>query len=319
MTDYAELATVIRGGFEESRHFGSLIALDPDGSIALKLGRPQYPILPRSSIKPVQALTALEAGADLGGYHLALAAASHQGEDEHVRGVREMLTAANLTEEDLGCPPDMPGDSATHRRLIRERVGKTRIRMNCSGKHAGMLVACVAAGWPTATYLDPGHPLQQHIAANIEDRAGERITHVTVDGCGAPLFGFSLTGLARAVRSTVVDEPGTPGRLVADAMRAHPFYVAGTDHPNTVVMEKLPGVLCKGGAEGVIVAVTAAGRAVAAKVIDGNSRATTAIALAALAALGEDISAAADLAAVPVYGGGRPVGEIRPHPSITLR
>ncbi len=315
-SDYALLATVVRNGFEESRHFGSLVALGPDGSVVAELGVPRQAILPRSSVKPIQALGSLECGAPLAGRHLAIAGGSHTGEDEHVRVVREILAAAGLAEDALQCPPDEPENAETKRRLIREGVAPQRIRMNCSGKHAGMLAACVASGWPAETYRDPEHPLQQRIRQTLEKRAGEKVAAVAVDGCGAPLFGVSLVGLARAVRSLVVDAPGTTGRTVADAMRENPYYVGGTGHVNTRVMQGIPGVLCKGGAEGVIVATAASGCAVAVKAIDGSPRATTAIALAALDALGEDTSRVADLREVPVLGGGEPVGAIQASPAI---
>lgn len=307
---YAELATVERNGFVESRHYGSLVVLGPDGAVRAELGVPGEPTMPRSALKPLQASICLQAGAALDGRLLALAAASHQGEDEHVAGVREILASAGLTEAALQCPPDMPGHAETRRRLIREDQGPSRIRMNCSGKHAAMVAACAAAGWPTENYRDPAHPLQQRIAALISERAGEALAHTAVDGCGAPAFALSLTGLARAVRSVVMADPGTADRAVADAMRTYPFYVAGSGHVNTVVMQAIPGLLCKGGAEGVIVAVTGSGLAVAVKVIDGSARATTVIALAALAAAGENTAAAASLATVPVLGAGEPVGVI---------
>ncbi|MEO7126346.1 MAG: asparaginase [Nakamurella sp.] len=308
---YVELATVERNGFDESRHFGSLVALAADGSVRARLGAPEQVVLPRSSVKPIQALASVLAGAPLAGKSLAIAAGSHTGQDEHVALVREILNASGLTEEELGCPPDMPEDAETRRRLIREGVGPQRVRMNCSGKHSAMLAACVASRWPTDTYLDPTHPLQQLISTTLAERAGEPIGHVAVDGCGAPLLGVSLIGLARAIRSLVMDAPGTPGRAVVDAMREFPFYVAGAGHVNTVLMETVPGVVCKGGAEGVIVAASASGCAVAAKVIDGSPRATTAIVLAALQALGENTDGAAALRQVPVLGGGVPVGAIR--------
>lgn len=317
-TRYAELATLVRNEFEESRHFGSLVALGPTGEVIAELGSPRDVVLPRSSVKPIQATGCLMAGATLAGKYLAMASASHTGEDEHVRVVREILSGAGLSEDALQCPPDEPEDAETKKRLIREGAEPARIRMNCSGKHAAMLAACVANGWPTATYRDPEHPLQRRIAALLAERAGEPIGHVAVDGCGAPLLGVSLTGLARAIRSLVVDEPGTPGRAVADAIRENPYYVAGTGHVNTRVMQAVPGVLCKGGAEGVIVAVTTSGCAVAAKMIDGSPRATTTLVLAALEAFGENIDAARDLATVPVLGGGLPVGKISPSPAIAV-
>lgn len=309
---YAELAVVVRNGFTESRHFGTLAGLAADGSVAFEIGPAQQPILPRSTVKPVQAAVCQQLGANLDGKYLALAAASHDGEDEHVQAVAEMLQRCGLGADSLRCPPDLPGHAETRNRMITAGQGAHRLRMNCSGKHAAMLAACVAQGWDTDTYLATDHPLQQRIAGELSTRAGEQLAATAVDGCGAPLFGISTTGLARAIRSLVVEDPSSPGRQVADAMRQHPFYVAGTGHVNTRVMQALPGVLCKGGAEGVIVAVAANGAAVAAKVIDGSARATTVIALAGLAGLGIDTGAAADMTTVPVLGRGEPVGEIRP-------
>lgn len=310
-TPYAELAVLERGGLIESKHYGSLVALGATGDIVAVLGAAREPMWPRSTVKPIQALACLQAGAPLTGAALAMAAASHTGEDGHVETIRAMLAASDLDESALQCPPDVPEDRNTRRRLAQDGAGPQRIRMNCSGKHAAMLVACVAAGWPTDSYLDPGHPLQQKIELLLAERAGEPIAARSVDGCGAPLLAVSLVGLATAVRSVIASEPGTPDRALADAMRAHPFYVAGTGQANTVLMERLPGTVFKRGAEGVIVAVCASGRAVAAKSIDGSSRATTTMALAALEAMGENVDAAADLRTTPVFGGGRPVGEIR--------
>jgi L-asparaginase II len=307
---YAELAVVRRSGFVESRHFGSLVGLGADGAIALSLGDADAPVLPRSSAKPIQALACLEAGAPLAGPSLAIAAGSHTGEDEHVALVRKLLAVAGLDEQALGCPPDLPEDADTRRRLQCADEPASRIRMNCSGKHAAMLAASVQHGWPVESYLEPEHPLQQQVRASLERTAGEAVSHVAVDGCGAPLFGITLAGLARSVRALVTAAPGSPERAVADAMREHPFFVGGTGHVNTEVMRLVPGTVCKGGAEGVIVAAHANGAAVAVKVIDGSPRATTVLALAALNALGVDTEPAAGLRTVPVLGAGRPVGAV---------
>lgn len=311
MSEYAELAVVERSGFVESRHLGTVVALAADGSIALSLGDAAAPVLPRSSAKPVQALACLLAGAPLAGPSLALAAGSHTGEDAHVEVVRAVLAGAGLDPSALRCPADRPEDIATRERLICAGEPPSRIRMNCSGKHAGMLAGCVVSGWSTSDYLADDHPLQQLVRASFERTAGEAVAHVAVDGCGAPLFGVTLAGLARSARALVTATPGTPDRAVADAMRAYPFYVGGTGHVNTEVMRLLPGVMCKGGAEGVIVAATADGAAVAVKIIDGSPRATTMIALAVLTRLGVDTSTAATLAEAPVLGGGVPVGAVR--------
>ena len=103
--------------------------------------------------------------------------------------------------------------------------------MNCSGKHAAMLATCVAAGWPTATYTDPAHPLQVALRQALEGLAGEQSAAVGVDGCGAPVFALSLAGLARAFQALVTGSPGTPERRVADAMRAYPEWTSGTTRP----------------------------------------------------------------------------------------
>ncbi|MFI1384108.1 asparaginase [Embleya sp. NPDC020886] len=309
-TRYAELAEVVRSGFVESRHFGSLVALAPDGRPVIELGDPNEPVIPRSSAKPFQALACLRAGAPLVGAHVAIAAGSHTGQDFHVHAVGEILAAAGLTGDALRCPPSRPEDEAAYRAMIGRGEADSRERMNCSGKHAAMLAACVAAGWPTDGYLDPAHPLQVLVREGIEESAGESTVHTAVDGCGAPVFAMTLTGLARGVRALATSSDG-PGRTVADAMREHPRYVGGDGQANTEVMRLLPGVVVKGGAEGVFVAATTAGHAVAVKVIDGSPRATTALALAALRTLGVDTAAAHEWASVPVPGGGLPVGEVR--------
>ncbi|WP_369140930.1 asparaginase [Modestobacter versicolor] len=307
----AELAVVRRSGLVESRHLGSLIALDADGSVALALGDVDATVLPRSTTKPLQALACLTAGAPLEGPSLAIAAGSHTGEDAHVAVVRSLLERAGADEGALRCPVDWPEDEETRLRLIRAGGDRSTVRMNCSGKHAAMLLASAVNGWPLDSYLDPGHPLQQHVRAVTAEWTGEPVRHDAIDGCGAPLFGTSVRGLATAFRSLALAADG-PGAQVAAAMRTHPFYVGGTGHQNTAVMELVPGTVAKGGAEGVIGVAGPDGRAVAMKVVDGNPRATTLLALTLLGGLGVDVSAAAAWTSVPVLGGGVPVGAIEP-------
>ncbi|WP_165984883.1 asparaginase [Streptomyces sp. YIM 98790] len=305
------LAEVVRSGFVEGHHRGALVLLEADGSVRRAVGDVTSPVYPRSSNKPMQAAAALRAGAALTGPRLALAAASHAGEEFHQRLVREMLADAGLDETALGCPPDLPLDRPAAEAQLAAGHGRTRTAMNCSGKHAGMLTACVAAGWSTADYLDPGHPLQQLIRESVEAATGEPVAHTGTDGCGAPLLAFSLTGLARAFRSYVLAAPGTPGRQVADAMRAHPEYVAGTRQTDTAVMRAVPGALAKAGAEGVQALALPDGRALAFKIEDGNSRARGPVLAAALAGLGVEAAGLDGIAASPLLGGGRPVGAVR--------
>jgi L-asparaginase II len=274
-------------------------------------------MFPRSSNKPMQAAAMLRCGLDLDGKLLALAAASHSGEDFHVAGVREILAAAGLDPDALQCPPDLPLDVLAQRRLLRAGGEPDRLHMNCSGKHAAMLATCVAAGWPTASYLSPDHPLQQQIRTTVADLAGERVAAVGVDGCGAPLLAISVVGLACAFRAIVLAAPGSAERRVADAMRAHPDWTSGTTRQERQLMEAVPGLLLKAGAEGVDGFALADGRAGAVKIDDGAQRARAAITVALLRELGADQLPGADvavldrLASPPVMGGGREVGEIR--------
>ncbi|MFI7439858.1 asparaginase [Nonomuraea indica] len=310
MPEHAVLAEVVRSGFTESVHYGGAVGLDPSGRAEVALGPVDAPVLPRSSGKPLQALACLVAGAALPGPRLAIAAGSHTGEDFHVRLVAELLADYGLGFDALGCPPSWPEDQPAAHALIRQGHGPSRERMNCSGKHAAMLAACVANGWDVPSYLSPEHPLQQRVRAVTEELSGEKAAHVAVDGCGTPLFGLSLTGLARAVQALVLAPDGSGPRQVADAMRAHPEYVGGTGHQNTDLMRALPGAVVKGGAEGVLVVALASGHAAAVKVIDGSPRATTVIALAVLGRMGCDVSGAEAFETVEVLGGGVPVGRI---------
>jgi L-asparaginase II len=308
--ELAALAEVVRSGFIESVHYGSAVGLDPSGRAEVALGQVDAPVLPRSSAKPFQALACLTTGAALAGPSLAIAAGSHTGEDFHVRLTGELLADYGLGFDALACPASWPEDEATRDELIRRGEGPARERMNCSGKHAAMLAASVANDWDTASYLAPGHPLQLAVRSATEELSGEKTAHVAVDGCGAPLFGLSLTGLARAVQGLVLAAPGSAPRQVADAMRAHPEYVGGTGHQNTELMRALPGAVAKGGAEGVLVVALDSGHSVAVKVIDGSARATTVIALDVLRRMGCDVSTAAAFDSVAVLGGGVPVGRI---------
>jgi L-asparaginase II len=307
------LAEVIRSGFVESVHYGSAVGLGPSGRTEVALGQVDAAVLPRSSAKPFQALACLTAGAGaraLAGPRLAIAAGSHTGEDFHVSLVSELLGDYGLDFGALACPPSWPEDQPTMYGLIRQGQDVSRERMNCSGKHAAMLAACVANGWDVPGYLSAGHPLQLKVRSVTEELAGEKAAHVAVDGCGAPLFGLTLTGLARAVQALVLAAPGSAPRQVADAMREHPEYVGGTGQQNTELMRALPGALAKGGAEGVLVVAMESGHSAAVKVIDGSPRATSAIALGVLRRMGCDVGPAAAFERVDVLGGGVPVGRI---------
>jgi L-asparaginase II len=303
------VAEVVRSGFAESRHRGAVTAVAADGQTVINAGRTDVPFLPRSANKPLQATAMLRCGLQLDAELLALAAASHSGEDFHVDGVRKILSGAGLREDDLRCPPSWPLETQTAHRMIAGGEPMARIRMNCSGKHAAMLATCAANGWPTASYLDPAHPLQRAIRDTIEDLAGQRPTATGVDGCGAPLFSLTMSGLVRAFRALVLAAPGTPERRVADAMRAYPEWTSGTDRDERKLMDAVPGLLLKSGAEGVDAFAFGDGRAGAVKIDDGAQRPRTPVTVAALRLLGAVVPD--DLATVPVTGGDAVVGLVR--------
>ncbi|WP_256105685.1 asparaginase [Streptomyces sp. ODS05-4] len=305
------LAEVVRSGFTEGHHRGALVLLAPDGSVQRAVGDPAAPVYPRSSNKPMQAAALLRAGLELSGERLALAAASHSGETFHLELVRTMLAEHGLTEEDLQTPPDLPLDPVEAEAYLAAGHRRARLTMNCSGKHTAMLAACALNGWDPTSYLDPAHPLQRLVHDEVEAASGEPVASVGTDGCGAPLMAISLLGLARAFRSYVLAEPGTPQRRVADAMRAHPEYVAGTRRPDTWLMRAVPGALSKMGAEAVQAVALPDGRALAFKIDDGAGRALGPVLARALELLGVHDPVLARLAEAPLLGGGRPVGEVR--------
>ncbi|MFD5873350.1 asparaginase [Streptomyces sp. NPDC060322] len=305
------LAEVVRSGFTEGHHRGSLVVLAADGSVELALGDPAAPVFPRSSNKPMQAAAILRAGLDLSGERLALAAASHSGEGFHLELVRTMLAEHGLTPDDLRTPPDLPLDPVEAEAYLAAGGVREPLTMNCSGKHAAMLAVCVRNGWDTATYLDPAHPLQRLVGEVVAEAAGEPVAALGTDGCGAPLMAIGLVGLARAFRAFVLAEPGTAERRVADAMRAHPEYVAGTRRPDTWLMREVPGTLSKMGAEAVQALALPDGRALAFKIDDGSTRALGPVLARSLELLGVDAPVVSRIGRSPLLGGEAEVGEIR--------
>lgn len=317
----AELAVVERGGFVESRHIGSAIVLSPDGEVVASHGDPSALILPRSSLKPLQAVASVTAGAALTGEYLALSTASHNGTDRHANAVRGMLADIGLSEDDLRCPPAWPSDSATRHEMARDRAEQARIRHNCSGKHAAMLTACRVNGWDTDSYLDPAHPLQTHTVEVIERLTGEKVRGTVVDGCGAPVHAMSLAALARGVHRIAQGSESSPfamhrvGAALVRAVRDHGWAVEGPGGDDTASIERF-GVFSKKGAEGVQVMVAPSGTTVALKMLDGSNRAGSLVALALLARAGslevQDVArAAAQRPGLRILGGGEPVGIIR--------
>jgi L-asparaginase II len=298
------LAEVVRSGFVESRHHGSLVALSPSGEVLLSVGDVASPVFPRSSNKPMQATGLLRLGIvekyGLASSHVALATASHSAEDVHLEVVRDLLARAGVPESALGTPPD-----------------PTPIQHNCSGKHAAMLAACAAQGWPLDGYRDPSHPLQVQQRAVVSELAGTDVADIGVDGCGAPIFALSLTALATAFTRIVLSRESAES-AVAQAIRTHPLLVGGTGRDVTRLLSAIPGLVAKDGAEGVYAAALPDGTSLAVKVEDGAARARPPVMVAALRALGAtgDEAELDALAHPEVLGGGARVGEVRVAPGL---
>lgn len=311
------LAEVVRSGFVEGRHHGSLVVLGADDTVLLALGRPGEPIFPRSANKPLQAAAMVDTGYieayGLQPTHVALSAASHNGEAKHLAGVRAMLAKAGIGESRLECPALEPLSEHAADDLVRAGKSPLPIHHNCSGKHAAMLATCRHRGWSLDGYRDPEHPLQTHIARFVAESSQSPVAAVGVDGCGAPVLAFSLFGLARAFSALATAAATTPAGRVALAMRLHPDLVGGTGRDVTTLMEAVPGLVAKEGVEGVYAAALPSGAAVAVKVDDGAARARLPVLVAALRLLGAsgDEAVLGAYQTSPVLGGGGVVGAVR--------
>ena len=308
---FAPVAITSRSGIDESVHFGAVVCLDSGGSIASSIGDSNVAIYPRSSIKPLQAVAMLEAGLCVTSEQLALVCASHNGEQVHLETARKILESVGLDERMLantaGHPLDLPSAEAA----IRSDVAKSPLQMNCSGKHAGMLATCVANKWSTSAYLSSTHPLQQKITSTIASLTNQSPFAIGIDGCGAPAHVIGLVDLARGVRAIAIGDAGDAGNQVHRAMTNHPYMVGGRGRDVTTIMQGVPGLIAKDGAEGVFVAALPDGRAVALKIADGSDRSRCTVMLAALATLGVDMSALQGKLQEQVLGHGKPVGTVR--------
>jgi len=314
----APLVRVVRSGLEESVHLGDVAVCDATGRLIASAGDPNRLVFVRSCTKPVQAAVAVDATRlELSDRLVAIMAASHNGEPVHLRAVRDVLRLGALTEADLQTPADRPLDGASARRVREPRP----LYHNCSGKHAGMLLASTRAGWPTATYRRRSHPLQRRILGAVQRLSGADDVAIGIDGCGAPVHGMGLR--AAATMYAGLSDPDRQGRLapavgrVVTAMQAEPYLVGGRNRIDTEVMRAAPNVLAKEGAEALTCAVALGdGLGIAVKVGDGGYRAAGPALIAVLDQLGLLSGGArrrlAKRASPPVLGGGRPVGRLEP-------
>jgi L-asparaginase II len=297
------LAKVTRGDLVESLHLGHLIVLNADGSTYLSKGSPELPIYPRSTIKSLQAAAMLKAGLKVDVDELAIVCASHSGSQKHIDLVTKMLTTRDISISQLKNAVDKP--LGEKEKISWGDKAPSQLAQNCSGKHAGMLITCKQNGWDMATYLDLNHPLQIAIKNEIEELAGEKVTEVSIDGCGAPLFAISLTGLARSISNLVKSKESIHKQIVT-ACTTYPELVAGEGRLTTRMMKAVPGLFMKEGAEGIEVCSLPDGRVIAIKIIDGSWRPVAPIIMEIFKRWGVVMPDES----VKIYGGGSVIGEV---------
>ena len=310
------LVRATRSGLVEAVHHGSVAVVDPDGELLAWAGDAGVQTFARSSMKPLQAAVSLSLVPDeLTDGEVAVMCASHNGEPVHVEHVGRILERAELGFDALQTPSMLPWDQAS---ALEAGAPDPRFS-DCSGKHAGMLLACVRQGWDTATYREPDHPLQRRVLEVVLEASGERDVVVGVDGCGVPVHGMPLRAMARIyaalARPGALDDVAPFAERAVRAMLAEPYIVAGRNRVCTDVMDAADGVAVKAGAEGLIcAAVTGPGWGVAVKVGDGSPRAAAPALVATLRALdalpAEMPESLRRWAAPPVLGGGKPVGSL---------
>ena len=288
------LINVTRSGFPESVHRGAVCVIDADGETVLAAGAVGRPILPRSAIKPLQAIPYIEDGAadvwKSTGEELALACASHSGDPIHLRTARGWLDRLGLPETVLACGPHLPLGHMSA--VCMEANGETpsRLHNNCSGKHLAMISQALNNGQPLEGYARPDHPVQQRIRETLGEMTEASLTDaaLTIDGCGAPCWAIPLHAIARGF-ARFADSRGMPVsrqsaiRRLKIAIASYPEHVAGSDRFDTVLTRrKGHGLIVKTGAEGVYAAALPYfGLGVALKIDDGARRAAE-VAMAAV-------------------------------------
>jgi L-asparaginase II len=297
------LATVTRGGIAESSHLGHLIVLNADGSTYLSKGSPELPIFPRSAVKSLQASAMLKAGLTVSDEELAIICASHSGNQSHIDLVIKMLEKRDISISTLKNSVDKP--LGEKEKIAWGEKPPSQLAQNCSGKHAGMLITCKQNGWDMATYLDINHPLQIAIKNEIEELAGEKVSAVSIDGCGAPLFALSLIGLARSISNLVKSNEAVHKQIVT-ACTTYPELVAGEGRLTTRMMKAVPGLFMKEGAEGVEVCALSDGRVIAIKIIDGSWRPVAPI----IMEIFKQWDVVMPDESVKIYGGASVIGEV---------
>lgn len=249
---------VRRGGVVEAVHRYHAVGVQGGRQVA-SAGDPELVTLLRSAAKPFQAVELVRARDDLTETDVAIASASHRAEPAQIDAVRALLDKAGVTEDELECGP-------------QEGRPPGRIYHNCSGKHAGMLAACSARGWPKDGYRLAGHPIQHAHSDNVAAAAGLDAGDIptAVDGCGVVTWGMTLERAARMFSNL---EGCAEGARIAAVMRARPDLIGGVGSVDTELMQRVPSLAAKGGAEGLLCIAGPDGLGIALKAEDGTFRA----------------------------------------------
>jgi L-asparaginase II len=261
-TPYQPIFELTRGQIVESTHFGTLAIVDSTGKTLASYGDPYAVAFLRSSAKPFQVLPFVERGGierfGLTAKELALACASHEGSDEHVRTARSILSKAGLDESFLQCGSHMPGDVEAYRHSIKNDEAPAPIRNNCSGKHATMLAHARMRDLPPDSYLDFDHPMQLDILASFAEMCllPSNQVELGIDGCSAPNFAVPLYNAALAF-ARLCDPRALPEtranacRRITAAMTTHPEMISSPTEFDCRLMQVGGGkLICKRGAEG---------------------------------------------------------------------
>lgn len=289
---------VYRGDYIESTHDVHVAVVKSNGDLLAYYGDPHRLTFARSSMKPLQAVPAVESGAvDKYGIEpseLSLFCASHSGEPFHRETVLNILQKLDLQEEHLQCGTHIPRHMESYHKLIRSGSELTPVFSNCSGKHSGMLAGTLAQEMDLKTYRQLSHPYQQQILDVIAHITGydRESIETSVDGCGVPVHRVPLYNLALGFSRLAkpehwqekADKRKNALKRIRDAMMAYPEMVAGTNEFDTDLMKVFAGrIVAKGGAEGVhCFGDTKTGIGVALKIEDGNSRARSVVTMEVL-------------------------------------
>jgi L-asparaginase II len=302
------LAETVRGNWVENRYRGAIAVVDASGKVIAAAGDIERPIFPRSAIKAMQALPIFTSGAidrfALSEEQLALACASHHGENVHVATAAGFLDRAGLGAGDLECGAHLPTNPEARQALRESGNAPSPLHNNCSGKHAGMLSVAVALGTDPHGYVEPGHQVQRQVREAIEAVIGEALheDRCGTDGCSIPTYAAPLRAFAAGFARMATGEGLSPdhaagARRLFDAATAHPHLVAGSGHADTRIMGAFGGrVMQKVGAEAVQCgAIRDKGWGYAIKCDDGNVPASQAMLAALLLALAEPGAEAAEV------------------------